>query len=169
MSAVQSEHRSLFDLSEEYRGILADIETAEGEVTPEIEARLAALDEALLQNVDRYGWVIDRLTREAESSRDRAAVHAAHASVLEKQVERLKDRMCQALIAQGKSTVGGADWTVSIRHAERCVIDCAPSALPNEFQRIEIIADKGRIKQSIKNGIPVAGARIEKTPFIVVK
>lgn len=169
MNATAAPKRSLFEIDEGRRSIIAAIEAADGEITPAQEAELQALDEALLCAVDRYGWTIDRLTREAEAFRSRAAVLAMYAQVREKQVERLKDRMAQALIAQGQQTVGGADWTVALRASERCVVECAPSALPDVFQRVEVVADRAALKKALKAGASVPGVRLEKAPYIVIK
>lgn len=170
MNATEISTRSLFELDDERRALIAEIEIAGGELSPDLEARWQAIDAAILSKVDACGWTIDRLEREAQAFRGRAAALAQMAQVREHMAARIRERLAESMRSQGTDKIGGADWTVTLRESERVVIEVPADRLPIRFQRVADPApDKAAIKIALKAGEAVAGARIEKVPFISIR
>lgn len=79
LPGVPDPRRSFYELEAERKALLDEVEATGGEFTPDQEARVAALDAAILEKVDAYGWVVSRLEKEAELFAERARALALRA------------------------------------------------------------------------------------------
>lgn len=139
------------------------LETA-GEITPEIEAALAVVDVNLPAKVDSYAFVIDRLEAQEAFWKLKANELYKIASSCKTARERIKDSIKDAISALGADEIRGNEVRFKMANSRpRLVID--EDALPKEYmmQIIHLEADKKRIEEDLKLGIPVEGATYQET------
>lgn len=84
--------------------------------------------------------------------------------------EKLKDYIKKALEICDIKQVKGDEFTISIRKSPPKVIIDSDIALEQKYiARIEIYADKTKIKEDIKNNIEVKGAHLESGTSLVIR
>jgi hypothetical protein len=163
-------HPSLYELEAGRKALLDEIEAAGGEFTPDQESRLAALDAAILEKVDAYGWVVSRLEKEAELFAERARVLALRSRARTAMAARLRGRMAEHLAGRGDRKLEGEDYTVYLAEAEAIVIEGDPCALPAAFLRPrDPEPDKDGLRRALKEGQQVTGVRLERKPYVVIR
>ncbi|GEM_PF-2985976 len=168
--ASGDERRSLYDLEAERKALLDEIEASGGELTPAQQARLATLDDAVLEKIDAYGWVVSRLEKEAELFAERARALTLKVRSRLAMATRLRDRMAEHLLARGVRKLDGDDYTVYLAEAEAVVIDCDPGGLPAAFLRPrEPEPDREGLRKALRDGQQVAGVRLERKPYVIIR
>ena len=163
----------LYEISGDYLSALAELDTLQeqGLVTPEIVAdTLEGLagewsDKAL--NVAKY---IATVEAEAAALKEVEQRKAAQRKVLEGKADGLR-RYLLAECQRTGLTPKDAEIAIKLSKSSAVVID-DEAALPDDYKR-EIPAryepDKTLIKQAIKDGFPVPGARIEERQNLTIK
>ena len=144
----------LYEIADEWRVIDQAIDDMDGEITPEIEARMDELAEALPETVD----AIAKLIRERTAA---AAVYAAEAKRLadkakacQSTVERLKAYLHHHLEAIGLDGVNGTLFKVSIVKNSRPSIKWPgrPESIPDAFRRVSVDLDGPAAYAAWKSG-----------------
>lgn len=163
----------LYDISTDYLTALAELDELQeqGIVTPEIVAdTLEGLsgewsDKAL--NVAKY---IATVEAEAAALKEVEQRKAAQRKALESRADGLRRYLLSECQRTGL-TPKDAEISIRLGKSSAVVID-DEAALPDDYKR-EIPAsyqpDKTLIKQSIKDGYPVPGARIEERQNLIIK
>jgi hypothetical protein len=168
--APAGRERSLHELEADRKALLDEVEAAGGEFGPEQEARLEALDAAILGKVDAYGWVVSRLEKEAELFTERARALAVRARSRLAMAGRLRERMAGHLASRGLRKLEGDDYTVYLSEAETVVIECDPALLPAAFLRPrESEPDRDGLRRALKEGRRIHGVRLERTPYVTIR
>lgn len=152
-----------------------DIEGMDEEQAQELENRaLDYLDELAEQEankVDAIGYVQDKAKSQIELLKDQEAKIRAKRKALEKAQQRFRDYLYQAMQKHGIKKVKGNARTIFMRNSESVKIEGNPQQLPEQYRetRVEYKALKKEIKEALKNGEEVFGARIEKTETVQIK
>jgi hypothetical protein len=162
----------LYEIANEYRDIDALLDESGGELTPEIEQALAALDTALEAKVDAICGVIrerdadlDGLKLEIDRLKDRAKAVENGTSGL-----RLYLRDC--LERSGKAKVKTPRFTVWQAEASQPTIryDGDPANLSPEFVRTKVEIDGKYAQLCVKVGMPLPeGFTVTRTKFLGMK
>lgn len=155
---------SLPGIVAEYSLLKHQIVAAMGEITPEVEQALAVTESALKTKVDAYHYVDEMLEADAAFFKRKADAFSALAKRFANAQDRLRGNMKLAMQTLQLKEVKGKDYRwVLKRSAPKLVIDDA-SALPDEcvIQVVETKPDKDRIKELLKEGHIVPGARLEE-------
>ncbi len=163
---------SLYQLAHEYRQLtelLADtqedpqaiLDTLEGELWP-IEQKTRAL-----------GYVLSNLDYLVEAGKDAERQVAALRRAREARIERLKGYLQACMEVAGISKIECPEFQAAIRkNPPKVVIDDEAQVPPPYWRQPEPpppAVDKERIKEDIKAGIDVPGARLEQTTRLEVK
>lgn len=168
---------SLFDISLEYHALTDlidnDLEVNEetGEITDnskelkELFENLQMTFEEKLDNSQKY-----LLTLKGEESilaDEIKRLQAKKAAVKNKQ-DRLKSMMLNALQASNQGKFKTALYSFNIKNTEAVeIVD--DSLLGRSFLRMKLEADKTKIKEALKSGNEVEGARLVQNSSLVVK
>lgn len=139
--------------------------------TGEIEAEALEAIEALEMERDAKALAVaayiigqraegDAVKAQAKHLAERAAKHARHADRLE---EYLRGH-----IPEGHK-LRDARVEIGWRKSEAVEIDVDPITLPEEYVRITCAADKAAIKDALKAGTPISGARLVSRMNLVVR
>lgn len=157
-------NKSLFQLTVEAQSLVAAIVGSGGELTPEIEARLAGNEVALSKKVDGYVYIEGQIEVQCELlKRKEEGLHRVRKG-LEAFQERLRSNVKVAMKTLDKTELTGDEYTYKLgKGGEKLVID-DESQIPHDFKMIvtTTVVDKERVTQALKDGFEVKGARLEE-------
>lgn len=162
----------LDDVLTDYHRLLAYIDEHQGEVTPEVEQALAGVEESLDRDIDRYLYVINKLSADVQYYQDLEMQFGLRARRYAKTVEWLRDRVRAAMVSTRRTQAIGAMFSAYIRRGiERVVIDDL-NKVPDEFKRtrVEVSPNKIAIKEYLEASDlkQCDFARLEETPMLVI-
>jgi hypothetical protein len=151
--------KSLYTISREAMEIASQLE--EGELTPEMETALAINQNELQEKAINYAYCIksmeDDVTAINEEIKRLQAIKTAKSNA----AERMKESISNAMQIYGIDKVISPTLNLSFRRSESVEVDLV-EALSNDFKIVKttVTADKVAIKQAIKQGENITGARI---------
>lgn len=139
----------LYDIAQEELDLLCEIEELEGELTPELEERLKINEANMAKKMEGYCKLIKRAERSQEW---------------------MKGAMLDVMEGLDKPKVSAGTYTVGTRKSTAVnIID--ESAIPARYAS-EVVAvkiDKTAIKDAIKNGEEVPGAKLVERKSLTIK
>ena len=161
---------TLYNISTELSAILAAIEEAGGEITPEIEEALAISEGQFTTKSEEYGHAILNLEAMAAAAKAEKERLANLQKFYDTTVERLRTAMIAAMKATGKEKVETPTMRLSLRHTTATEVDDI-ALLPSEFKttKVEEVADKTAIKKAIQSGEDVPGAHLVDNVSLQIK
>ena len=151
---------SLFSITAEQKLLMLEIESLEGEITPEIEERLAITESQLQQKSIAYLEVI----RQKEAYNGLIDAEIKRLQGLKKQttnvIERLEENLLNAVKTFGSYTVGTQKF--GTRKSSQIIVEDVNS-LPDIYKKIVVTesADKMLLKEALKNGEEIKGVYIQ--------
>lgn len=152
---------TLYDIADDYAAIERMLVESEGEITPEIEMRLAALDIDMAEKVDGYRCMVVRFEMQAKAIDEDTRLLAAKKSALVNAATRLKDRLKAVMESRGVTELRGLVWKAAIQKnggkAALTLLVEGPEALPPAYQIMTVTADSDAIRQGLKDGSLPAG------------
>jgi hypothetical protein len=134
----------------------------------ETEELTAELEEALIINQDQlqakavnYAKVIANYQAESDAIDQEIKRLKAMKDSREKKIDWLKESVKKAMLLSGIEKVDSPLFKLSVRRSEAVEVDLV-EALPNAFLNVKnvVTADKVAIKEAIKRGENVIGARL---------
>jgi hypothetical protein len=148
---------NLYTLTTEAQMIASLLETEE--LTPELEGMLVINQQELTQKSIDYAKVIRN--KEADSDAIEAEIKRLKAmkESNDRVIDRMKMAVKDAMLASGIDKIESSLFKLSLRRSEAVdviSIDQLPESLT--VVKKTVSADKVKIKEAIKNGIPVEGA-----------
>lgn len=160
--------KTLFEIGKEQLAIIGDIELADGEITTEIQQRINLLAENFEEKAIAYGYVIKQYEGE-ESLIDAEIKRLQDLKKKSAKVsEYLKERISGAMIEFGIEKIETPTLKLSFRKSEAVeIVD--ESLLGQQYFNYKPTIDKTAIKQAIKTGEEVTGARIVTNQNLQIK
>jgi hypothetical protein len=147
---------TLYEIGTEFERLLSLIAAADGEVTAELEAALAAVDLADSEKVDAYCRMIRELEGRVELRKAEAARLRDLARTDENGAERMKARLKDHLERTGRQRIETRLFRVWVQASAPSVVYAgAVENLPREFTRIEVKIDKEALHAAAKAGAPL--------------
>ena len=146
---------------------------SQGEISPELEARLDGLLAKGKDSLDGAAWVVRKLTSESEFLKDEAKRYRERADSLERNVETLKGRMLFALDAAfsgklktEKNTLWGQNSPTTVSFDVAPDADLAKIAETDSvFVRRRYELDKVQLKNYYEAGDPIpSGILVSENP-----
>lgn len=150
----------------------AEIETVlisgGGELTPELEARLAVVDVQLPEKIDGYAAIMDRMGYLASYYTDRAEALLVLSNAAKNVIRRLEANIKLALETSGESEFLGNDFRFKLQASPGSVVIDSEDAVEGAYKVTETITkiDKKRVAEDLKAGVPVKGAHLERGTHI---
>lgn len=151
--------RALYHITSELNAINEELISAGGELTPELESKLAITQEELSVKATNYGLVM--LNNEADITAIDAEIKRLQAlkAPLESTNKKLKEAISNAMLTYGLEKVESSTLKLSFRKSEAVeVFD--ESKLNQKYFNYKPSVDKTAIKADLKAGVEVDGARI---------
>lgn len=161
---------TLYGITAELNGILAQLEELGGEITPELEQALAINEEQFLAKAEDYGHAILNLKGMAAAAKAEKERLAGLQKFYENAQKRLSDALSNAMQVFGHDKVENATMRLSLRHTTATEVDDIDQ-IPAEFKttKVEVVADKTAIKKAIQSGEDVPGARLVENVSLQIK
>ena len=161
---------TLYDINENYAAIIAAVEEAEGELTPELEEQLAANGEDFREKIENYLMAVRNYAADVEAFKAEAVAFSAKAKRAAATVDRLKQTVTAAMQLRGMDKERFGNFTASLRRSERVTVDDdLIQQLPDKFKRVKYEADKTALKEALKAGEEVEGAQLTTNYSLQIK
>jgi hypothetical protein len=159
---------NLYQITQEAQYLAALLETEE--LTPELEAELLINQEQLQSKGINYAKVIANYQSESDAIDAEIKRLKAMKESRDKKVNWLTESLKKAMLVSGIEKIESPLFKISLRRSEAVEVDVV-EALPASFQNVKnvVTADKMAIKESIKKGENVFGARIVENFNISIK
>jgi hypothetical protein len=161
---------TLYGITAELNGILAQLEELGGEITPELEQALAINEEQFVAKAEDYGHAILNLKGMAAAAKAEKERLAGLQKFYENAQKRLTDALSNAMQVFGQDKVENATMRLSLRHTTATEVDDIDQ-IPAEFKttKVEVVADKTAIKKAIQQGEDVPGAHLVENVSLQIK
>ena len=157
----------LYEIADAYREIDAQIDEAEGEVTPEIWAALSYLNDRLSDKVDAIGALIREATAEHDAFTTEANRLRSRAMVAQRKAERLKTYLLASLEALNLRRAGGLRFSARIATASTPTITWEGQGDPPEdYRRVKIELDGKAAHEAFKAGALPTGFKVVRTEYL---
>lgn len=150
---------NLYEITQEAQYLAVLLETEE--LTAELEEALIINQDQLQAKAVNYAKVIANYQAESDAIDQEIKRLKAMKESRDKKVEWLKESVKKAMLVSGIEKVESPLFKLSVRRSEAVEVDVV-EALPTAFQNVKnvVTADKVAIKEAIKRGENVMGARI---------
>lgn len=162
--------KSLFHIKQEYLNLDEELWGSGGEISPELEKRLAINEDELKDKMDAYAYIIDEY--ESQNARIQAEVARLTERKIENHnhIQRLKDRLRDAVVTFGK--VETDTHKFSTRKSTSVRVDDG-AELPDEFLTFKPAPapspNKTAIKSAILEGRVIPGCGLIEQVGVVIK
>ena len=159
---------NLYEITHEAQYLAALLETEE--LTPELEELLVINQEQLQAKAGNYAKVIANIQGDSDAIDAEIKRLKAMKESKDRAVTRLKDAVKNAMMVSGIDKIESPLFKLSLRRSEAVEVE-VPEALPIDWQvkKVTITADKVAIKQAIKEGYAITGARIIENFSLQIK
>jgi hypothetical protein len=150
---------NLYEITREAIELASLLETEE--LTPELEKSLIINQDQLQSKAVNYAKVIANIQSDSDAIDQEIKRLKAIKESKDRAVTRLREAVKEAMLVSGIEKIESPLFKLSIRRSEAIEIDVI-DALPSEFVNIKnvVSADKIAIKEAIKRGEYITGARI---------
>lgn len=161
---------TIYSINEEYVRLMQEVEEMGGELTPDMEQRLAINEEQWQQKLEAYAKIVMNYKAEAEAKKAEADRLAAAAKAAENNAERLKATILFFLQSTGRRKEAAGNFQFSLRDTEAVQVT-DEAALPENFMvtKVSQSPDKKAIKEAIKGGAKVPGAELRRNTSLIIK
>jgi len=152
---------SLYNIIEEQRFTLAEIENMAGELTPELEEQLIINAHQLESKSIAYLEVIKDREAYINNAKEEIKRLQAIVKVNDNLVNRLKDNLLTAVKTFGSFEVGFVKF--GTRKSTSVEVDLEMiNQLPNEYKTIKVTesANKTAIKKALQDGVEIKGCEL---------
>jgi seryl-tRNA synthetase len=159
---------NLYEITQEALYLSTLLETEE--LTPELEQALIINQDQLQAKAVNYAKVIANYQAESDAIDQEIKRLKAMKDSREKKIEWLKESVKKAMLVSGIEKVESPLFKLSVRRSEAVEVDLV-EALPNAFQNVKnvVTADKVAIKEAIKRGENITGARLVENFNLQIK
>jgi hypothetical protein len=159
---------NLYEITQEAQYLAVLLETEE--LTPELEQALIINQNELQAKAVNYAKVIANYQAESDAIDQEIKRLKAMKDSREKKIEWLKESVKKAMLVSGIEKVESPLFKLAVRRSEAVEVDLV-EALPNSFQNVKnvVTADKVAIKEAIKRGENVTGARLVENFNLQIK
>ncbi len=150
---------NLYEITRDALELASLLETEE--LTPELEQALVINQEQLQAKAGNYAKVIANIQSDADAIETEIKRLKAMKESKERAITRLKDAVRDAMLVSSIDKIESPLFKLALRRSEAVEVDMV-EALPNAYQNVKnvVTADKIAIKEAIKRGENVYGARL---------
>ena len=165
---------TLYEINAAIRDAIESLFSAVNEETGEVdEEKLNALEqlkEDRAEKLDNIGAYIKNLIAEVEALKQESATLKERADVKAKKIERLKKYVADNMLSQEETKFESKRVVFSFRKSEQVEIS-DDAALPKKYlvKKVEYKPDKAAIKEALKGGSKVNGAKIVEKQNLQIK
>lgn len=165
---------TIYDIMTEYASIVEELEENGGELTEELEQRLAINGDNAAEKVESYCKIIRNLEASVSAKLDEADRINASAKRDSVTIDRMKNALKTFLVATDNRKFTAGSFVVGLRKSSDVNIT-DKNSIPDEYvkttvtTRIDTSIDNMAVKEAIKNGEEVPGAEIKENTNLTIK
>ena len=161
---------NIYQIEKEYLELANQLIESGGECTPELELQLTINQEQLEQKARGYGFVVKQMESDVSIIDAEIKRLGELKKARLKTIERLETTVSQAMQLYQINRLETPTLKISFRKSESVEID-DESAISFAYlkEKISYTIDKAMIKEAIKKGEVVAGARLQINQNIQIK
>lgn len=160
---------TLFNITHERRLIMAALEAADGESSPELDEALAINRSDFEEKAENYGVVMRKLQTDTEAIDSEIKRLTALKNAKERQCAKLEERLLEALLLYGEEDEKGirrieaGTFRFSTRRNPKSVEILDENLVPEEFKvaKTTYTISKTTIKNALELGQEVPGAQFK--------
>jgi hypothetical protein len=136
-----------------------------GELTPELELSLEITEKNLIEKVDKYVYLIDRLEMGAEFFKAKQEEAAKLKKSYESTIDNLKERLKFAMKTLNTNELRGLEYCYKLAKSKPKVKIENPESLPMEFvrEKISYEPDKEKIFAALESGVQIENCKLEES------
>ena len=159
---------NLYEITQEAQYLAVLLETEE--LTAELEKALIINQDQLQAKAVNYAKVIANYQAESDAIDQEIKRLKSMKDSREKKIEWLKESVKKAMLVSGIEKVESPLFKLALRRSEAVEVDLV-EALPNAYQNVKnvVTADKVAIKEAIKRGENITGARLVENFNLQIK
>jgi heme oxygenase len=148
---------NLYELTTEAKMLASLLETEE--LTPELESMLVINQQELSDKSMNYAKVIRNLEADSDAIDHEIKRLKGMKEAKDRAIDRMKEAVRQAMLSAGIDKIESSLFKLSLRRSEAVeVVNIDQLSESLVVVKKMVSADKVKIKEQIKNGIPVEGA-----------
>lgn len=160
----------LYELTDEFRTLMAEIEAAEGEVEENQLDRIEELGLEVEIKAENIAMYCAELQATADSCKAEKQRLAAREQATNNRIARLKEYMKMNLEALGMSKVKGDIFTVSVQQGREQAAITDEGRVPKRFHKVSVSINKTELKKALKSGETIPGAELTRgNSFIIIR
>lgn len=163
--ANETKRSSLYDLCNQ---ICALLEASDGELTADVEVRLAELTPQFEGKVEALAATIEQLDASRKQLAELAATYEQRAKGRRLTIERLREYVEEQMRRAGVTAVKTPTCNVSIQRNGKAalVLNVPVEQVPDEYVMLVRTLMKDRITQALNDGIALGFAHLERGTHI---
>jgi hypothetical protein len=161
-----------FELAGEYENLYSNIEkftdAETGEISEEFIKKLSDIEASANEKALACAEIYKRLNAESEAYENEIDRLIAESRHLKNEAERIKNYLDGNLRQMSITEVKGISGKITYR-ASQSVEVADVNALPEQYKRIKVEADKVAIKNALKAGTEINGCKLIENQSIQIK
>lgn len=158
---------TLNELSERYQEAyqrMVEMNVEEGV----IKDTLVDIEDDIKNKADSYATVINKLKEEANYAEEHEKKWQTRKRVLNNQIKQMKENLSYQLQVTHNTNFRTQDWHFWIqKNTPKLVLD--EKQLDVDYLKTEYVPDKDKIKDALKKGKNVNGAKLEQTESVRIR
>lgn len=163
--------KSIYNIESEYLELMNEIEYNEGELTPELEERLAINKEDLERKSISYGYFIKTIDNDVVNIKAEIERLQRLQKREEKRAEALRERIKDAMLKHGVQKVSMNNLSLSFRKSKELIIE-KTDHIPGTYKSYStptLIIDKKQLKSDVDSGIEIEGVTVKEKQNLQIK
>lgn len=167
---IKNTSNTLATLAREASEISRLLLESEGELSPELEARLDVNAKNLVQKLDGYNYILDELDGQVARWKRRRDACSGIAKRFESQIERMRERIKLAMKEMGKPEIAGSYCKFQVRNSRPKLVIDDEAKIPESYKMVvtTTVVDKERVTSALKDGFTVQGAHLEENGALYI-
>lgn len=150
------------DLSLYAQEIQSLLEVSCGELTPEIEEKMKAIDLNNREEIDRIYFGLEMIEAHVAHSKELANKFREHANCLQNYADRQRYWIKELMKMTDKRDLHGENIRLKLSNGANKVVYSGAKVPMEYFKEVkETVLDKERVKSDLEMGVPVEGAVLE--------
>lgn len=159
---------NLYEITEELRAVYEAIEENGGEITDELNEQLQLTTGQLQDKAEGYCNLIRNVSADADAYKAEIDRLTARKKAADNLVKRLKEALKNAMVLSDQQKIKAGLFSLSLRSTDAVEVTDEQS-IPEEYFQVKREVMKSAIKDAIKNGEEVAGARIVSNTSLTIR
>lgn len=150
----------LYDIAQELQALEEILMENGGEVSPEFEALSEQLGLIVKTKTDSLVWLTKKLEDEIDMADRHIERIKQYKQVRKNAIESLRKTVTMFMDSINETKIKGDLGEISIRKPVKSLSIESENLIPAEFKKVVTVVDNAKVKDALKSGLEVPGARL---------